>query len=465
MKTTTLKFIRRRTQVRAALTAVSATALTAVLTLAPAPALAQLGSFNPDPGPHGIYAIKGARIVTVSGAPIANGTVVIGANGRITAVGADVQIPSGARVIDGAGLSVYPGMFDGGTSIGLSEIGQGANATVDISEVGSFTPNVQAYFGINPHSAHIAVTRVVGITHVLSRPTGGLIAGQAALLNLSGATVPEMSVEQHAAMVFQLPRSGFGGGRGGGFGGRGGGAANTQEVNRTRELQLDSLRNILRDAEAYGKAMDAYSKDKSLPRPAQDVVLASLLPVIRGQMPAIFTADVANDIRDAVNFAEEMHLKPIIMGGREAYKIAPWLKQKNVPVFYGSVMALPSREDDDYDINYSSPAKLAAAGVKFAITTGNSGAAVRDLPYHAGMAASFGLSHDDALKAVTLWPAQILGVADKFGSIETGKVANLVVTDGDLLEAKTNTSFLFIDGRPVPLDSKHTWLFERFKDR
>ncbi len=426
-------------------------------------AKAQLGSFNPDPGPRGVYAIRGARIVPVTGAPIANGTVVVGADGRIAAVGATVQVPANANVIDGAGLVVYPGMLDAGTSIGLSEIPQGANATVDISEVGTFTPNVQAFYGINPHSAHVGVTRVVGITHVLSRPTGGIIAGQATLIHLAGATAPEMTVVQRSAMVVELPRSGFGG-RGGGFAAATGGA-NTQEVNRTRQRQIDSLRTLLRDAEAYGNVIDAYNKDKSLPRPRQDVVLASLISTVRGEMPVLFVADRATDIREAVAFAEELKLKPIILGGREAWQIASFLKEKNIPVLLGSVMDLPSREDDDYDVNFSAPSRLAEAGVQFAITSGDQGAEARNLPYTAGMAAAFGLSPDDALKSVTLWPAQILGVADKFGTVEAGKIANLVITDGDILEARTNTKFLFIDGRPVPLDTKHSVLFERFKDR
>lgn len=425
-------------------------------------ASAQLGVFNPPPGPRGSYAIRGARIVPVSGAEIANGIVVI-ADGKIVAVGANAVVPAGANVIDGKGLVVYPGMMDAGTSMGLSEIGQGAAATVDISETGSFNPNAQAFFGINPTSAHIGTTRVVGVTHVLSRPTGGIVSGQAAVMNMAGSTAPEMVVVQREAMVIELPRSGFGG-RGGGFAAATGGA-NTQEVNRTRQRQMDSLKTLLKDAEAYGQVMDAYARDKTLPRPRQDVVLASLVDAVRGKMPVLMVADRANDIRESVTFAEEMKLKPIIVGGRESWQIAGFLKQHDVAVLLGSVMDLPSREDDPYDVNYSAPGILAKEGVRFAITAGDAGAEVRNLPYTAGMAAAFGLSKDDALKSVTLWPAQILGLGERLGTIEAGKMANLVVTDGDLLEARTNTKFLFIDGRPVPLDTKHTVLFEQFKDR
>jgi imidazolonepropionase-like amidohydrolase len=423
---------------------------------------AQLGSFNPNPGPQGTFALRGGHIVTVSGADIPSGTVII-SGGKITAVGANVPIPSGAQTIDVSGLMVYPGMIETGSSVGLSEIGQGVVATVDIQEVGSFNPNAQAFYGIDPHSAHIGVARVVGITTVVSRPTGGIISGQAALMNLAGDTPPKMAVNPRIALVIELPKSGFGG--------RGFARAaalqqgSPADANRVRQLQMDSLRTMLRDAEAYGKAHAAYTKDKSIPRPAHDVVLESMLPAISGQMPVIFPADRANDIRDAVTFAEEMHLKPIIMGGQEAPAVAAFLKQHNVPVIVTAVLKLPSREDDPYDVNYSIPAKLAAAGVQFAISTGDKGSEIRTMPYNAGMAAAHGLSKTDALKSVTLWPAQIFGVADKMGSIDVGKMANIVVTTGDLLEAKTDTKYLFIDGRQVPLDSKHTQLNAQFKDR
>jgi imidazolonepropionase-like amidohydrolase len=427
-------------------------------------ATAQLGSHNPIPGPRGAYVIQNARIVTVNGAEIPRGSVVIGADGKIAAVGANVTAPPNARVIDASGHVVYPGMMDAGTSMGLSEIPQGANATVDIAEVGSFNPNAQAIYGLNPHSAHVGVTRVVGITHVASLPTGGIISGQAAIVNLAGWTPPEMQVVPRAALVINLPRSGFAG--------RGFAAflasqqqGNSQDAQRMRERQLDSLRGILRDAEAYGKAIDAAERDRSLPRPDRDVVLASLLPAIRGQMPVIFTADRASDIRAAVNFAREMKLKAIILGGGDAVQVATLLKDNNVPVIVTGVMSLPRREDDPYDVNYSLPSRLQKAGVRFAITSGDEGAEARNLPYVAGMAAAFGLPKEEALKAVTLYPAQILGVGDRFGSIEVGKVANLVITDGDLLEAKTNTKYLFIDGRPVPLDTRHTDLNNLFKDR
>jgi imidazolonepropionase-like amidohydrolase len=432
------------------------------LTGASSPLAAQLGDFNPRPEPHGVYAIRNAKIVPVSGPVIEHGNVVISVDGTIQAVGATAAIPNGAKTIDGTGLTVYPGMMETSTTLGLNEIPDGVVQMNDASEIGSFNPNVHAFFGLNSHSAHIGVTRVVGVTHVISRPTGGIISGQATLINLVGDTPPQMAVVRDVAMALSLPGAGRGGrGGGGGRGGAGAPAAPTAGA----MTPLDSLKTMLRDAEAYANAQDAYAKDKTLPRPARDVVLEGLVPVIRGTMPVLMPADAANEIRDAVNFAEQNHLKPIILGGRQSLQVADFLKQHNVPVIITGVRAQPAGEDDPYDINYSLPSKLAAAGVRFAISSGEEAGSERDLPYVAGMAAAFGLSKDDALKSVTLWPAQIFGVGDKLGSIEVGKIANLVVTTGDLLEAKTDTKALFINGQPVPLSSKHVYMWQLFKDR
>ncbi|HEX8139014.1 MAG TPA: amidohydrolase family protein [Pyrinomonadaceae bacterium] len=407
------------------------------------------------------YVIRNARIVTVTGPEIENGTLVI-RDGRIEAVGANVSAAPGAQEIDARGLTVYPGMIDAGTALGLSEIELGAPGSVDISEVGEMNPNASAYNAINPHSAHVNVTRVNGITSVVALPRGGLISGQAALINLDGTTPAEMAVLRQAALVINFPR-----------------AAATEggsyfvpptdvpitEALTTRERQIERLRKLLRDAEAYGRAQEAYARDPKLPRPAQSVVLAALVPFVHGERPVIFRAERESEIRAAVRFADELRLKAIILGGGEAWKAAALLKERNVPVIVTSVRDLPPLEDDYYDVLYTNPAKLQQAGVRFCISSGDTGPEVRDLPYHAGMAASFGLPRDEALKSVTLYPAQIMGVADRLGSIEAGKTANLVITDGDLLDARTHVRHLFIQGRKLPLTSRHTELYEQFKDR
>lgn len=409
------------------------------------------------------YVIRGAHVVTVSGADIDNATIVVTA-GRISAIGANVSAPAGAQTIDAAGLWVYPGMIDAGTNMGLTEISSGAPGTNDTNELGDMNPNVAAIWAVNPHSSHIAVTRVEGVTSVLSMPSGGTISGQAAFINLAGSSPREMAVAPQAALVIDFPRVGGGGGGFAAFLAAQQGIS--QDALSARDRRVEELRRMFRDAEAYGRAQDAYAKDpKSVPRPPTDLKLAALVPYARGERAVLFRAERERDIRGVVRFAEELKLKPVIIGGSEAGRAAQFLKEKNVPVILDGVLNLPLREDDPYDSLYENAAKLQAAGVRFCISTGDSGAHVRDLPFHAGMAAAYGLPKTEALKAVTLYPAQILGVADRVGSIEQGKIANLVVTDGDILEARTHVRHLFIGGRQIPLVSRHTMLYDQFKDR
>ncbi|HEV2860020.1 MAG TPA: amidohydrolase family protein [Pyrinomonadaceae bacterium] len=441
-------------------------ALAALLNFSAPPAVRAQDTDRPDPKmsgePLGTYVIRNAHVVTVSGADIDNGTIVI-SNGRIASVGASAQVPAGAQEIDAAGLWVYPGMIDAATNMGLSEIAGGAPGTVDTQELGELNPNIAAWWGVNPHSSHINVTRVAGVTSVVTMPAGGIVSGQASVINLAGSSQREMTVVPAAALVIDFPRLGGSGN-----------FANlllqqqgiTPEAVSARERRIDELRRILRDAEAYGRAQDAHARDpKNVPRPNTDLKLAALVPYVRGERPVLLRADRARDIRGALSFAQEMRLRPIILGGSDAGELAPLLKERNAAVILDSVLNLPLREDDPYDVLYATASRLQAAGVPFCISTGDSGAHVRDLPFQAGMAAAFGLPRAEALKSVTLYPAQIMGVADRMGSIEAGKIANLVVTDGDLLEARTNVRHLFIAGRQIPLVSRHTMLYEQFKDR
>jgi imidazolonepropionase-like amidohydrolase len=419
------------------------------------------GSEQNQNGRAGTFAITNARIVTVSGATIDNGTILI-QNGKIAAVGANVTVPAGAEKIDGKGLSVFPGMIDAGTNLGLSEISLGVPGSVDVGETGDQNANAKAFKGINPHSTHINVTRVNGITTVLSYPTGGLIAGEAAVIDLSGSTQAEMALVPEFGLVINFPRISTFGGFTPGVGRQ---TIEFSEAVKRRDTELDNLKKTLKEAENYGRAKDAYEKDKTLPYPPTDIRLEALVPYIRGQRPVIFTAERERDIRGVVKFASEIKLKAIILGGQDAWKVADDLKKNDIAVIYTNIYNLPVQDDDAYDYLFEAPSKMQQAGVKFAISTGNDGPEIRDLPYHAGLAGAFGLSKEDALKSVTLFPAQILGISDKVGSIEVGKMANIVVADGDILEPRTNIKYLFIDGKLMPLTSRHTDLFNSFKDR
>ena len=419
------------------------------------------GSQQNQTGKAGTFAITNARIVTVSGAVIERGTVVV-SDGKISAVGANVTVPTGAERIDGTGLSVFPGMIDASTNLGLSEIGQGVPGSVDIAETGDMNSNAKAITGINPHSTNINVTRVNGITSVLSMPVGGIISGQAAVVNLNGSTQAEMSVVPNFGLVINFPRITTGGGF------NPSGTQQTIDFNealKRRDQRIEDLKKLFRDAENYAKVKEADAKDKTLPTAATDLKMEALVPYVRGERPVIFTAERERDIRGVAKFAADMRIKAIIIGGQDAWKAADDLKKNNISVIYTNIYSLPVRDDDAYDYLFEAPAKMQQAGVKFCISTGDSGPEVRDLPYHAGLAGAFGLTPEEALKSVTLYPAQILGVADRLGSIETGKIANLVVADGDILQPRTNIKYLFINGRQIPLTSRHTELFDSFKER
>lgn len=428
-----------------------------------APAQLNSGAQQNVNGRAGTFAIRGARIVTVSGETIENGTIVI-SNGKITAIGANAAVPSGAETIDGKGLSVFPGMIDAGTNLGLAEVAAGAPSTLDTTETGDMNSNAKAITAVNPHSSHVNVTRVNGITSVLSMPTGSVVSGQAAVINLAGSTQGEMAIVPMFGLVINFPRiATFGGGVVvGGFGGQ---PIEFGEAVRLRDRRIEDLKKLFKDAENYGRVQDAYAKDKTLPSPKTDLRTEAMVSYARGEKPVIFIAERERDIRAAVRFADEMKVRAIIYGGQEAWKAADLLKQKDVAVIYTHVYSLPVRDDDNYDYLFEAPSKLQKAGVRFCIATGDSGAEVRDLPYHAGLAGAFGLGAPEALKSVTLYPAQILGVGNQLGSLEVGKTANVVVADGDILEPRTNIRYLFIGGRLIPLTSRHTELYEQFKDR
>lgn len=410
--------------------------------------------------PQAAYAIRNARIVTVTGGVIERGTVVI-RNGKIEAVGAGIPVPKDAKIIDGAGLSVYPGMIDSNTILGLSEIGQGAPGTVDTTELGDFNANMKALTAVNPHSELIPVARMNGVTTALTCPRGGVVSGQCALINLDGWTQHEMKLAAPAAMQINYPVAGFGGGRGG-FGGFFGPPGEQQRQQRDR--QIEALKKKLDDAAAYLKAKEAASSDANIVARTTDLGLEAMIPLLKGQVPVLVTANGEKEIKGAIELADKYKLKLIIAGGDDAIKVAKELKEKNIPVILDSILSLPGSDDAPYDESYARAGELHKAGVKIAFSTGDA-SNVRLLPYHAGTSAAFGLPKEEALKAVTIYPAQIFGVDKLVGSIEAGKLANLVITDGDILEQRTRVKQMFIAGRPVEMTNKHTRLYEKFKDR
>jgi imidazolonepropionase-like amidohydrolase len=407
-------------------------------------------------------AIRGGRIVTVSGPVIEKGTVVV-SGGKITAVGPSVEVPGGATVIDATGQTVYPGLIDGLTTLGLVEIGSVAGS-VDTTETGDVNPHAEAWIAVNPHSELLPVARANGITAALAAPAGGLISGQSALLRLAGTTPEALTVKTPVAMhmVYPTGRPAFDISR----------LFEEPELKtfeerekdrkRNQEKDLKRLGNLLEEAKAYGAAR-AAARAGSIAPPKPDLPMDALAPVARGEVPVVMRVDAEEDIRGAVRFAEEHGLKLVIAGGLEAWRVADLLKQKDVAVLV-NVDRLPRRESDPYDAAYANPAALQRAGVRFAIVSDDASQS-RNLPYEAAMARAYGLGADAALRAITLSPAEIFGVAERMGTIAPGRDADLLVATGDIMDPRTEVTHVLIDGQEQPLETRHTHLYEQFKNR
>ena len=429
---------------------------------APNPAARELtyrASMLPDPG---TIAIVGATVHTVSGDNIENGVVVM-SDGKITAVGgSNTAIPADASRFDASGRHLYPGMILPDSTLGLSEIGS-VDEGNDTNEMGDFNANIRAEVAVNGEATNIPVARANGITHAVTVPGGGLIRGTSALLRLDGWTWEQLTSVAPTALHISFPSFRAGGGRGrGGGGGRGFGGGGGNVVDRANE-QLRRIEAQLEEVKAYAQAKEAEAAGG--PRYPRDPRLEAMIPVVDGEVPMFLHTSGVATVRKAVEWGAEQGYRIVLVDSGDAWRAADLLAEQNVPVIVTSTLANPMREDEPYDTSYARGARLEEAGVLFAIGGGGGSANVRNMPFHAGVAAGFGLSREGALKSVTLNTAQILGVDDALGSIEVGKSASLVLTDGDILEIRTNVLNEWIDGRPVDLSSKHTDLWEKYRDR
>ena len=404
----------------------------------------------------GLIAITNARIIPVVGGEIPKGTIII-KDGVIAAIGADVAVPPGAEVFDATGLRAYPGMIDGYSSLGLVEV-SGVAATVDSRETGRVNPQARALEAVRYDSMHIPIARSNGITAAVVAPSGGLISGVSCLLRLDGWTNRAMAVKAAAAMPFELP--GLRAGRGG-FGGMGRGGA---QVRADGPTLLAELKELFNAARAYEKRRDAAAKNRLLALPEYNQTYECLLPLLKGEMPAMISVHSERDIRAAIAFVRDEKLKAVFYGVEQGFKAADEISKAGIPVVLGSLYDLPPVWEDGYDALFRNPGLLAKAGVKIAFSS-SSASAAKDLPYHAAKAAAFGLDKTEALKAVTINTAEIFGVERTLGSLEKGKAANIVLADNDILELRTNIKRVYIDGREADLSNRYTELLEKFKRR
>lgn len=396
----------------------------------------------------GTFALTNATIVTITNGTIQNGTVVI-ADGKIAEVGTNVTIPAGAKTIDCSGHTIYPGMIDGGTQIGLVEVSSDPR-TRDNSEIGNVIPHIQALTAVNPSSVAHPVTRVSGVTTALTMPSGGLFPGTAALINLHGYT-PDQMYAGFKGVVLNFPTTG----RRGRWDRR-----SDEDIKKGSEKALKELNEVWDAALQYSKIDSATGGKDQAYYPEME----AMMPVVRGEMKLLVNVNSANDIKAALKWIQEKGADAILCGVIEGWRVADEIAKAGIPVLAGPVLTNPTRSYDRYDRPYANAGIMQKAGVKVAIRT-NETENVRNLPYHAGFAATYGMGKDEALKAITIVPAEIFGVSDLYGSIEKGKVANLYVTDGDPFETKTQVKYVFISGWNIPMVSRHTQLYEEYLER
>jgi imidazolonepropionase-like amidohydrolase len=410
--------------------------------------------------------IRNVTVHPISGPDIRNGSVLI-VDGKIADVGAGIAPKAGAAEIDGQGLDLYPGLINAATNVGLSEI-ESLRDTVDLDEIGLFNPELRAEIAFNPSSEHIDVTRASGITTVVSLPGSGsrgfgrndaatLITGQGALMHLEGWTWEEMAIKPAAVMDMLFPQiqttppefAAFLGPQ----------ARTYTEEEKKYKDHLKQLGEFFEHARRYQKAKAAGEANLE-----RDVKLEAMIPVLDGALPLFVRAEKEKSIKDAVEFADKEKIKIIIADPLEIGATGPLLKAHNIPVVLGKTFELPLRDDDPYDAPYTLPSQFYKAGVKICFGTFDVEFA-RNVPFEAAQAVAFGLPRDEALKGLTLNAAQILGVGDRLGSIEKGKIADLILTDGDPLEARTHIKRMFIAGREVSLESRHTKEYEHWLKR
>ena len=410
-----------------------------------------------------VYAIKGGKIFTLAGAPIENGIVLI-RDGKIAAVGANIEIPADAQIIDATGLEVYPGMFDAATQIGLGEISQ-VSATLDVTELGDYNPELVAATAVNPASAYIPVTRASGITEVIAAPGtagfdaqgGGLITGQASAFNLAGWTMEDMQLNRSVAMVINWPSIQT---RSFDFATFSIKEKPYADAKKEYDKSVNELSDWLNRARHYAQA-----KEKGSPAfYERDLKLESLVPVVQGKLPVLVIADEERDIRNAIEFCSKQNLKMILGSGAEAWKVKELLKEKKIPVILGPTERIPDKEDTPYDKPMTQPSELFAAGIPFAFSSFGTSFS-RRLPQYAGASVAYGLPHDEALKAVMLNAAQIFGLSDQLGTLEPGKLANVIVTSGDPLELQTQVKYLFIKGQLTSTANRHSDFYEQYRKR
>jgi imidazolonepropionase-like amidohydrolase len=397
---------------------------------------------------------------TVSGETLSPGDVLV-RDGKIVAVGKSLA-SAGTTVVDLKGQHLYPGLIALNTVLGLEEI-SGVRATQDTTEVGDYTADVESWIAVNPDSELIPVARANGITSFEAAPKGGIVSGQSALCSVDGWTTKQRMIKKPMALhltwptmeLDTTPKS----------------AAkdkakwkSLEEQAKERGEKLQGIEEFFQEAKHYATARENGGASAPALVPAWE----AMRPFVSGKLPVVVHAVEIRQIRAAVQWAATNRLHIILAGARDAWMCPALLASNGIPVLFEYTFTQPSRETESYDVYFRAPEILRQAGVKVTFCTGSdsfNAALIRNLPYSASQSVAFGLPHDEGLKGITLYPAQMAGVADRLGSIEAGKDATLFAADGDILDLRSNVKHMWIDGQEVSLESRHTRLYEKYKNR
>ncbi len=406
-----------------------------------------------------------ATVHTVSGETLAPGSVLV-RDGKIISVSRQVAARVD-KVENLKGLHLFPGLLLPTSSLGLVELA-GVRATLDVAEVGGYTPEVAAWQAVNPDSELIPVTRANGITHALVLPMGGTISGSSGIITLAGWTPEQMTIKRPAAMHLFWPSL----------------ALDTtprelahdktkwkspDDQAKDRVKKQKELDDFIAQARAYAQAK-AAAKTNANPAAPFTIIPAweAMLPVLSGQLPVMVHAEDVRQIKAALRWAETNQFKIILAGALDAWRIADQIAKQRVPVIFEHTFTQPTRDTDSYDAHFRAASLLHKAGVQFAFSEGPGAwpaTRARNLPFAAAQAVAFGLPEAEALRAITLNPARILGLADRLGSIETGKDATFIATTGHILDLRTQVKRLWIDGQEVTIESRHTRLYDKYRNR
>ena len=398
----------------------------------------------------GAFLLKNAIIETITKGTVTGDLLI--EDGKITGLGSGVSAPAGAKEIDCSGKFIYPGFIDMGTSLGLVEVSS-VSLTRDDNEIGDIKPHMEALTAVNPSSVAIPVTRVSGVTTVIAQPGGGLIPGTASLINLVGYSPDEMYAGFRAVRL-NFPSSGA----------RGRWDRRSEEDRKKEEKKkLKQITDLWEEAELFAKIKDARAKDASI-RQEYNPTLEAMISTVRGEQPLMVEVQREGDILSALKWIKDNEINAILTGVAEGWRVAAEIAESGVPVVTGPVISIPTRGSDRYDRAYANAGAMKKAGVTVAIRTDQT-ENVRDLPFHAAFAAAYGMGRTEALEAITIVPARIMGLDKELGSLEVGKTANLFIADGDPFETRTQIEQVFIQGWEIPMNSRHSLLYDEFLER